>query len=373
MLLSPEAEPARALLAAHFVGVVVATIFYGITLGQAFAYYRTYMTDPRHMKLIVALLLLLDTSQVFLSFVSIYDYTIRSRGDEFALQYVSKPFSASMAITSVVAFTVQMIYAYRVWRLSAGNAYLTTAIISLAFVALGSGTAMTVKTIRNPRWDETRVSNLPAGIILASTVTCDLLIASAQVYLFHRHRLKRGKLFSFSFSLRRRGSASPSANAPASPATEASTSSTVGFTTPLGSSRRGSLLTGITGLAGSWRMGSGPGSTITAEADKEERVPGTEGCEGHGDHDGCRLGALLTTLTVLVVNVGLLTSLDATVFLVLFLICPSNGTFLIPYILLSNCYVNSFLSILNSRCILRDLVENPEHFPVTFDFALDAG
>lgn len=118
-----------------------------------------------------------------------------------------------------------------------------------------------------------------------------------------------------------------------------------------------------------------------------------------------------------------------------FLVCPSNGTFLVPYILLSNCafsfilpafisstyligcftpgYVNSFLSMcvspsahcrsllqihpsihpsnlhfvsfrahrtslisprfhsLNSRRILRDLVENPEHFPLTFDFALD--
>ncbi|KAJ7034120.1 hypothetical protein C8F04DRAFT_1260126 [Mycena alexandri] len=410
------------LLPAHFVGCVLATIFYGITLAQAFAYYREYTTDPRHMKLIVALLLFLDTSQVFLTLTSVYDYTIRLRGDETALQYVSRPFSASMAVTCVVAFTVQMIYAYRVWRLSAGNAYLTTSILALAFVALGvfsnfiilpsptssrdegSGTAMTAKTIRNPRWDETRVSNLPAGIILASTVTCDLLIASAQVWLFHRHRLKRGKLFSFPVSRRR--------TAPPSPATDETRSTTV--PTPLGgSSRRGSLLTGIAGiagLAGSWRLGSGPGSTVTAEGDKEEH--GTAGgCDDDGDHDGCRLGALLTTLTVLVVNVGLLTSMDATLFLVLFLVCPSNGTFLVPYILLSNCYVNSFLSMyvspasqyfadhsfipqsfhsfqyfiippppshleqtrLNSRRILRDLVENPEHFPVTFDFALDTG
>ncbi|KAJ7094391.1 hypothetical protein C8R44DRAFT_814373 [Mycena epipterygia] len=362
-MLSPAAEPP---LAAHFIGVVLTTIFYGITLAQAFVYYRTYTTDPRHMKLIVALLLLLDTSQVILTGASIYGYTIRSRGDETALQYVSKSFIASMTVTSVVAFTVQMIYAYRVWRLSSGNAYLTTSILCLAFVALGSSTAMTAKTIRSPRWDETRVSNLPAAIILASTVTCDLLIASAQVWLFHRHRLKRGKLFSF--TLRRR---SPASGTP-SPATEEA-STTVEPPTPLGgSSRRGSLLTGIAGLAGSWRMGSGsgPGSTVTAEADKDE-IAGTEGCEDDDHDDGCRLGALLTTLTVLVVNVGLLTSADATIFLVLFLACPGNGTFLVPYILLSNCYVNSFLSILNSRRILRDLVENPEHFPVTFDFALD--
>ncbi|KAJ7265423.1 hypothetical protein B0H12DRAFT_197859 [Mycena haematopus] len=358
-MLPPAAEP---LLAAHFVGVVLAAIFYGITLAQALVYYRTYMTDPRHMKLIVALLLLLDTSQVVLTFTSIYDYTIRLRGDESALQYVSKAFSASIAVTSVVAFTVQMIYAYRIWRLSAGNVYLTTAILSLAFVALGSGTAMTAKTIRNPRWDETRVSNLAAGIILASTVTCDLLIANAQVWLFHRHRLKGGKLFSFTLGLgRRRGHPAPS------PASATTRSSTVEPPTPRGGSRRGSLLTGITDFAGSWRhgAGSGPGSTVT---DEEAQHAGPGRCGEDRDQDGCRLGALLTTLTVLVVNVGLLTSLDATAFFVLFVVCPSNGMFLVPYILLSNCYVYSFLSILNSRRILRDLVENPENFPVTFDF-----
>ncbi|KAF8182129.1 hypothetical protein K438DRAFT_1161699 [Mycena galopus ATCC 62051] len=365
-MLAPAAEP---LLAAHFVGVVLAMIFYGITLAQAMIYYRTYMTDPRHMKLIVALLLLLDTSQVFLAFTSIYDYTIRWRGDESALQHVSKAFSASMAVTSTVAFTVQMIYAYRIWRLSAGNAYLTTSILSLAFVALGSGTAMTAKTFRNPRWDETRVSNLAAGIILASTATCDLLIASAQVWLFHRHRLKGGKLFSFTLGKRRgRGSAPPS---PVNATEDATRSNTVvDAPTPRGGSRRGSVLTGIAGLAGSWRVGSGPGST--AETDKEAQNA-SERCVDDGDQDGCRLGALLTTLTILVVNVGLLTSLDATAFFVLFLVCPSNGTFLVPYILLSNCYVYSFLSILNSRRVLRDLVENPENFPVTFDFALDTG
>ncbi|KAJ6615584.1 hypothetical protein B0H10DRAFT_55224 [Mycena sp. CBHHK59/15] len=359
-MVSLAAEPP---LAAHFVGVVLAMIFYGITLAQAFAYYRTYTTDPRHMKLIVALLLLLDTSQVMLSFSSIYGYTVRSRGDESALLYVSRPFIASMAATSVVAFTVQMIYAYRVWRLSAGNAHLTISIIILSFVALGSATVMTAKTIRNPRWDETHVSNLSAAVILASTVTCDLLIASAQVWLFHRHRFKRGKLFSF--MLRRRGASSVPSSHPAEEAGSAAEPPT-----PVGASKQGSVPTGIAGITGSWRIGSGPGSMVTADVENEEERAGAEGCMEQ-DGDGCRLGALLTTLTVLVVNVGLLTSLDATMFLVLFLACPRNGTFLVPYILLSNCYVNSFLSILNSRRILRELVDNPEHFPVTFDFALD--
>ncbi|KAJ6536689.1 hypothetical protein DFH09DRAFT_1324436 [Mycena vulgaris] len=373
-MLSPAAEPP---LAAHFVGVVLATIFYGITLAQAFAYYRAYTTDPRHMKLIVALLLLLDTSQVLLAITSIYGYTIRSRGDETALQYVSKPFMASMGVTSVVAFTVQM-WAISLKEfhpdpdnytcagfthiasgavLSAGNAYLTTSIISLAFVALGSATTMTAKTIRNPRWDETRVSDLPAAIILASTVTCDLLIASAQA-----PRSRERCAVSCTGRCEQHGGA-----------TDASGELLAAWKPALRdrwpcwvvADRLGS---GFDRQLRRWRR------KITEERRREGRNVRTD-----GDHDGCRLGALLTTLTVLVINVGLLTSLDATIFsrpgppFLFFLACPGNGTFLVPYILLSNCYVNSFLSILNSRRILRDLVENPEHFPVTFDFALDTG
>ncbi|KAJ7055064.1 hypothetical protein C8F01DRAFT_1321611 [Mycena amicta] len=334
-------------LGPHFVGVVLATIFYGITIAQAFAYFRAYGADPRLMKFLVALLLLLDTTHVSLVFASIYGYAIRWRGDDSALQYVSKPFIASIGVTGVVAFTVQMIYAYRVWRLSGGNPYLTTAIVSLAFVGLGSSTSMTTKTLRNPRWDETRVSNLSAGIILASTITCDLLIAFTQVWLFHRHRLarldreRRTKRFPIPipipFSLRRSGSTS-------SPAT-----------TEAGcvSQPQRSMLAGIANRAG----------LVTGSTSEETASP--SGC---AEDDG--LGALITTLTILVINVGLLTSFNASIFLALFLTCPQTGLYLVPYILLSNCYVNSFLSILNSRRVLRDLVENPV---VTFDFALDTG
>ncbi|KAF8128866.1 hypothetical protein EV363DRAFT_1505020 [Boletus edulis] len=53
-------------------------------------------------------------------------------------------------------------------------------------------------------------------------------------------------------------------------------------------------------------------------------------------------------------------SADVTVFLVLFLVCPSNGAFLVPYILMSHCYLNSFMSVLNSRLFLRELVDKEE-------------
>lgn len=125
---------------------------------------------------------------------------------------------------------------------------------------------MVVKTVRDPLWDSTHVSNLPASSFYLSSMACDFLIAATQVYLFHKSR---------------------------------------------------------TGIG--------------------------------------RLGGLITRLTVLVVNVGLITAIDVTLFLILFLVCPHNGAFLVPYILMSHCYLNSFLSVLNSRLELRELVDNDDY------------
>ncbi|KIJ59903.1 hypothetical protein HYDPIDRAFT_118020 [Hydnomerulius pinastri MD-312] len=249
-------------IAPHFIGVLLCGLLYGITLAQTRYYFHAYPNDRRHTKFLVAFLSILGTAQIMLVSASIFQYTIVWADDPVRSSYISTSFEASMAVSSSTAFVVQLTYAHRIWRLSFGSVFLTFPIIVLAFIALGCGGAMLVKTIRSPYWENTRVSNLSASIFYLASIACDIFIASSQVYLFHKSR---------------------------------------------------------TGIG--------------------------------------RLGSLITKLTVLVVNVGLLTSIDVTIFLVLFLVCPSNGAFLVPYILMSPCYLNSFLSVLNSRLLLRELVD----------------
>ncbi|KAG2346969.1 hypothetical protein BDR05DRAFT_958437 [Suillus weaverae] len=253
-------------LASHFIGVIISSMFYGFTLAQTWRYFRTFSKDRWSMKALVAFLWALDTAQLALVAASIYQYTIVWQGDITMSSHVSKTFEASMGITSIIAFLVQLTYAHRIWRLSFGNILVTSFIVLLALAALGSGGAMVVKTVRDPLWDSTHVSNLPASSFYLSSMACDFLIAATQVYLFHKSR---------------------------------------------------------TGIG--------------------------------------RLGGLITRLTVLVVNVGLITTIDVTLFLILFLVCPHNGAFLVPYILMSHCYLNSFLSVLNSRLELRELVDNDDY------------
>ncbi|KAG2063301.1 hypothetical protein BDR04DRAFT_1163897 [Suillus decipiens] len=289
-------------LTSHFIGVIISSMFYGFALAQTWRYFRTYPKDRWSVKALIAFLWL-NTTQLALVAASIYHYAIVWQGDVAISSHISKTFEASMGITSIIAFLVQLTYVHRIWRLSFGNVLVTFFIVSLgslhsrpphllvalspqvllALVALGSGGAMVVKTVRDPLWDSTHVSNLPASIFYLSSMACDFLIAATQVYLFHKSRTGRG-----------------------------------------------------------------------------------------------RLGGLISRLTVLVVNVGLITAIDVTLFLILvristgevipltispfqFLVCPRNGAFLVPYILMSHCYLNSFLSVLNSRLELRELADNDEY------------
>ncbi|KAG2034489.1 hypothetical protein BDR03DRAFT_984347 [Suillus americanus] len=251
-------------LASHFIGVIISSMFYGFTLAQTWRYFRTYPKDRWSMKALVAFLWALDTAQLALVAASIYHYTIVWQGDIAMSSHVSKTFEVSMGITSIMAFLVQLTYAHRIWRLSFGNILVTFFIVLLALAALGSGgvTAMVVKTVRDPLWDSTHVSNLPASSFYLSSMACDFLIASTQVYLFHKSR------------------------------------------------------TGI--------------------------------------------GSIDVTLFLILVRMSTGGEIPLTNSPFQFLVCPQNGAFLVPYILMSHCYLNSFLSVLNSRHELRELVDNDD-------------
>ncbi|KAL4250774.1 hypothetical protein ABKN59_006072 [Abortiporus biennis] len=69
-----------------------------------------------------------------------------------------------------------------------------------------------------------------------------------------------------------------------------------------------------------------------------------------------RTDSLVTTLMIYSINTGLLTSIIATISVVLFAIMPLNFVWLCFFWILGKCYVNSLLASLNSRKGLRSKV-----------------
>jgi len=213
------------------------------------------------------MLMLFCSAQLILEGITIYGWLVRIRGNEAALNNEPKVFEASMAGTAIIAFTVEIVYAVRIWRLSNHNLWLTGVVVILALLGFGGGIAMVATIAEHPFWSEANTNFIPSTISLAGTVSCDVAIAAIQVYLFRQH-LKSNK---------------------------------------------------------------------------------------HGQLQG-----MLGKLSKMVISVGLLTTVDAIVFLTTFLVNPANGVFIIPYLLLCNCYLNSFLSLINQRTDLRKTADEHE-------------
>ncbi|KAG6369137.1 hypothetical protein JVT61DRAFT_14227 [Boletus reticuloceps] len=291
--------PLPGLYAPHssvFTGRLTRVRLYGLTLAQTWYYFHSFPKDSCRTKILVAFLSALGTAQIVLVSASIYQYTIVYAGDIDMSGYVTS--YATFLGLSITDLSCDSTQVRSLWRYACVHTYRSyPAILAETYVAACTFSPivylnLTYSTV-NPQWQNTRGSNLSAMIFYFSSITCDLLIAGSQAYLFHKSR---------------------------------------------------------TGIG--------------------------------------RLGGLISKLTILVINVGLLTrysfspsrwdilatnflfsnSADVTVFLVLFLACPSNGAFLVPYILMSHCEFLSFSKhililarSLNSRLFLRELVDKEEY------------
>ncbi|KAJ7183665.1 hypothetical protein C8R46DRAFT_1209818 [Mycena filopes] len=120
-----------------FIGSTISSILYGITVIQTFMYYRTWGNDARGTKLVVFVLLVLDTlHQVTTTWVT-YQYVISTFGDPAALNINHWTLGLGIFCTALVAFIVESFLIYRVWHLSGQNKMLTVIGVPFALAHLG--------------------------------------------------------------------------------------------------------------------------------------------------------------------------------------------------------------------------------------------
>ncbi|THH04858.1 hypothetical protein EW145_g5217 [Phellinidium pouzarii] len=108
----------------------------------------------------------------------------------YVLLTYSLPFmQASIAVTGVITFIVQMFFVDRVWRLSKHNVYLTIIIIVLAVVRLGSALTTTSQMIRLGQFS-TFIKDFRWLFMFGLALSCviDVLITSALCYYLQGNR-----------------------------------------------------------------------------------------------------------------------------------------------------------------------------------------
>ncbi|KAI0301152.1 hypothetical protein B0F90DRAFT_351315 [Multifurca ochricompacta] len=78
----------RSTYGAAFIGLLVSTILFGVTITQTWIYYWHYRNkDPRLLKIFVALLFVLDSLHTILCIYSIYWYLILNFGNVESLDF----------------------------------------------------------------------------------------------------------------------------------------------------------------------------------------------------------------------------------------------------------------------------------------------
>ncbi|KAI9452096.1 hypothetical protein F5148DRAFT_521619 [Russula earlei] len=90
----------------------------GVLVVQCYVYSYNFPQDKRHLKMIVYIVLFLETIQTVLNGADLYYWFISGYGD---LTHLSSPFASSFdvpIIESVVSLTVEFFFAYGIWVLS---------------------------------------------------------------------------------------------------------------------------------------------------------------------------------------------------------------------------------------------------------------
>ncbi|KDQ62583.1 hypothetical protein JAAARDRAFT_203682 [Jaapia argillacea MUCL 33604] len=244
---------------AIFIALVVGSIFYGITLLQIFIYYRSYPKDPLLTKLLVAVVLCLDTLHIVFCTMTMYWYLVKMYGNYPTLDDAHWTMNVQTDFAGLLALITQLFFARRVFLLSK-NYLLTLLIATLSCLHFTLGVVFTVEAFSLGHFSRYGKLTWITCLGFASAAIADILIASSMCFYLAKRRTE--------FS---------------------------------------------------------------------------------------RTNSIITTLMIYSINTGLLTSVLATSCVIAFAISPTSFIWLSFFWVLSKCYVNSLMGMLNSRESVREM------------------
>ncbi|KIJ64817.1 hypothetical protein HYDPIDRAFT_111423 [Hydnomerulius pinastri MD-312] len=102
-------------------GVFISLVFYGVTIMQIFIYYVRYPKDKAILKLLVAVVFLLETLHKFLACAGIWNYLVQHYGDFANLSVNHPPLLLAATVTSFLSLIVQSFFVWRIWSLNNGR------------------------------------------------------------------------------------------------------------------------------------------------------------------------------------------------------------------------------------------------------------
>ncbi|PPQ68631.1 hypothetical protein CVT25_005541 [Psilocybe cyanescens] len=173
------------IIAPAILGVIFDGWWVGIICVLTYRYYRNFPRDRLAMKAMVAWILGILSSMVYYYFVTSY-------GQPIHLAVSIWEWSLYIGLLAIVAFSVQMFYAHRIFTLSGNGYFLSGLVVALAVTALGFGIASMATIFKIRLFSKLEEHTWLVVVWLSLSTACDLLISSAQVFYLVRRKSRNG-------------------------------------------------------------------------------------------------------------------------------------------------------------------------------------
>ncbi|KDR69216.1 hypothetical protein GALMADRAFT_924903 [Galerina marginata CBS 339.88] len=163
---------------AALIGMILASILYGITTLQLYIYFNNYPNDERRLKILAIVTWLLDTTSLVLVCNGVYTYLVTDMHQRKELLKVNRSLDLDPLIMGCIGLLTHTYLGARVWRVCNKNTFLAMVLGILTCSLFGVAVAATVMSFEFTYWSE-KASMKPlalAGTVLL--VLLDTLIAS---------------------------------------------------------------------------------------------------------------------------------------------------------------------------------------------------
>ncbi|PIL28634.1 hypothetical protein GSI_08676 [Ganoderma sinense ZZ0214-1] len=192
----PQAELARVRegLACIIIGVVAASILFGITVLQAYIYYRENVKEPTVVKFLVGLVCFFDTSATVFITIGAWIFFVQDFGNQADMPVVKGPPAEALVIGANVftALITQLFFAYRLWIFSKQNIVLAGIVVVFALGSFAPGLWIASRFVEAASlFDiQTTKARIIGGLWNGLGAICDVFILLVLSCYLHTSRLR---------------------------------------------------------------------------------------------------------------------------------------------------------------------------------------
>ncbi|KAK0221337.1 hypothetical protein IW262DRAFT_892368 [Armillaria fumosa] len=176
-------------IGAALVGAMLSSLLFGITVLQAFIYYRDYPNDWKLFRYSVGILWVLDAFHLSLTIHAIFHYTVDSFGDFSALGNVVWSFKLQILVNVIIIVFVQSLYAIRLWRFGRHfHRFLPWIVIFVVVCGFAVGVLLVYKTYSITTFTGLASMDWAIDAAFATSTGIDFFISFAMCYYLHKSR-----------------------------------------------------------------------------------------------------------------------------------------------------------------------------------------